>query len=255
MDLERRAERRWAGGALMAGRALGAHAWFPDSRRLLVAGRGNGNSSVLLEVDARTASGGRVLWEGPGAMVPERLHANGNVLMRVDSSGVSRTYLTLTRIEDLERLSGPAEDALPPVDHIPAHGVLTDLSPDGRWFAYASTETGSYEVYVQRLEPGARAVPVSRGGELPRFSPGGDGIYYRDGLRWYFVAFTGDEAEPFAEPRFVLEGEYQNVGGPEFEVAPDGRRLLLLERTAAASTTTLHLILNWRQELERRLGS
>jgi serine/threonine-protein kinase len=253
MDLERRVEERWTAGQLLAGRSLGAHEWLPDSRRLLVAGRGD--PSVLLEVDARTASGGRVLWEGSGSIIPERVGATGNAFMRVDSAGPSMTYLTLTRIDDLERLpGGPAEDALPPVDGIPAAGVLTDFSPDGDWFAYSSTETGPYEVYAQRLEPGSRPYRISRGGELPRFSPRGDGVYYRDGQRWYFVAFTGDDAEPFAAPRFVLEGEYQNVAGPEFEVAPDGRRLLLLERTAASSTTTLHLILNWRKELEERLG-
>ncbi len=85
---------------------------------------------------------------------------------------------------------------------------------------------------------------------MPRFSPQGDRIYYRDGQRWYYVAFTGDDDEPFTSPRFVLEGEYQNPGGPEFEVSPDGKRLLLLERTAASSTTTLSLILSCGKPFE-----
>lgn len=186
-------------------------------------------------------------------MFPERLGPTGVALIGVNPSDGSWPYIVPIETDNLEALRGAAEVALPPVDWIARRIILADISQDGRWFAYSSTESGPYEVYAQRLQPGSRPFKISHGGELPRFSPHGDGIYYRDGQRWYFVAFTGDEGEPFAAPRFVLEGEYQNVGGPEFEVSPDGRRLLLLERTAASSTTTLSLILNWRQELEERL--
>jgi Tol biopolymer transport system component len=117
------------------------------------------------------------------------------------------------------------------------------LSPDGRWLAYASDETGRSEIYVQAFPgPGPRRqVSDQRGADsagpwrlgrslsMPRWSPDGRELLYWNGSRLMSVSISpGPELEAKA-PRLVLERE----GVRGFDVAPDGRFLIARESTPA----------------------
>lgn len=157
-------------------------------------------------------------------------------------------------LAELAGFTGDEERALPPL--IPSTGkqVLADLSPDMKWLAYTSDETGPYEVWASRLPPRGSPIRLSNGGgELPRWSPRGDGLYYRNGQRWYWVALTGSDDRPFAPPEFVLEGNYVEIAGAEDAVSPDGKRLLALQGSNERETGTLDVLINWWAELEQAL--
>ncbi len=82
-----------------------------------------------------------------------------------------------------------------------------------------------------------------------------DGLFYRDGPRWYWVARTDSEEDPFAPPELWLEGEFVEVPGAEGAVAPDGKRVLLIHGPADRSTTVLSVVTNFFEELKAKVGN
>jgi hypothetical protein len=183
----------------------------------------------------------------------EAIGADGRSLAFV-GSGTRPWYLTLLGLNELSSLPADASAVLKPL--VPSTGQqnLSDLSPDMKWLAYTSDESGQYEVWAARLPvQGAPKQVTNRGCETPRWSPKGDGMFYRCGQRWYWAALSGSDDPPFRPPELFLEGDYLNIAGPGYEVSPDGTRLLLLQGSGERTRGTLDVITNWRAELERRL--
>jgi len=130
-----------------------------------------------------------------------------------------------------------------------------DISPDGRWFAYTSDESGRYEVYARAIG-GDRSYSVSLdGGEEPIFSEDGGTIHFRNGNRFYATPILEASADGkrfrAGRPEIVVEGAYSNVPGLSYDVGPDGRLLLLRTDGGTERPGHLNVILNWDVEAER----
>jgi len=126
------------------------------------------------------------------------------------------------------------------------------LSPDGRWLAYTSDESGDYQIYVRPYPVTEERYQVSTtpGSEEPIWSQSGDELFYRNGLRWMSVAITTQPKFSWGEPQELFRGNYINVSGFSYDVAPDGR-FLLLQGEQPLTTTNLNVVLNWFEELKR----
>ena len=128
------------------------------------------------------------------------------------------------------------------------------LSPDQRWLSYSSDATGRTEVYALAypIADAPRPLRLSTdGGEEAVWSPRGDGLYYRDARRWYWVPLTGSAEQPFGEPEFFAEGEYLDLPGLDYAVSSDGSRILVVRSVGEPTTTTLNVITNFFEELKR----
>jgi serine/threonine-protein kinase len=130
-----------------------------------------------------------------------------------------------------------------------------DISPDGRWFAYTSDESGRYEIYA-RAFGGDRSFNVSLdGGEEPIFSEDGTIIYYRNGNRFYATPILEASVDGSrfraGRPEVVVEGPYSNVPGLSYDVGPDGRLLLLRTDGGTERPAHLNVILNWSVEVDK----
>jgi eukaryotic-like serine/threonine-protein kinase len=126
------------------------------------------------------------------------------------------------------------------------------FSPDGRFVAYVSNESGEYEIYVTPYPgPGPRWKVSTGGGGVPVWSGRGDRIFYRWGPRYYVVDFRPGPPVSFSTPKLLFESrDYGRV----FDVSPDGERLLMVRTDQDHRTTrTLNLIANWTDELKRRV--
>jgi Tol biopolymer transport system component len=141
-----------------------------------------------------------------------------------------------------------------------ARGTGT-ISPDGKWLAYRSLDTGQWEVYLQPYPgPGAR-VPVSiGGGAQPVWSADGRQLYYR-GLRgdsMMVATISGDDA-PVVSDRtalFSANGYFRGTGPRLYHVAPDGRFLMLTQVGSLASRAAraeITVVVNWFEELRARV--
>jgi eukaryotic-like serine/threonine-protein kinase len=103
------------------------------------------------------------------------------------------------------------------------------FSPDGRWIAYFSNESGRFEIYVQPFPgPGGRWQVSNAGGETPRWRPDGRELYYvAPGGRFMAVDVkTGDSFEA-GTPRFLFKAKIKRLPGAQYDVSADGQRFLM----------------------------
>jgi hypothetical protein len=132
------------------------------------------------------------------------------------------------------------------------------LSPDGRWFAYTSNEAGRYEIYVRPTSgPEGRWQISTEGGVEPVWSASGSELFYRHGDQVLAVDVVANATFEYGKPRLLFEGRYA-LGDVKddtraYDVAPDGKRFLMLRRETEPSTGDLKVVVNWYDEL-RRLG-
>jgi Tol biopolymer transport system component len=131
------------------------------------------------------------------------------------------------------------------------------FSPDGRWVAYISQQTGRSEVYVTSFPGGESRSQVSaNGGRQPRWSPDGKEIYFVAGDD-QLLAATVDGRGPRFEVKDVRPLFRVNmytgprVGMYGYDVSPDGKRFLVND-AGEASVPRVALVTNWTAELQKR---
>ena len=130
------------------------------------------------------------------------------------------------------------------------------FSPDGRWLAFESNESGRLEIYVRPFpasDTGVKVQVSNNGGTWPIWSSKGREILYRSGDQAMAVAYTAT-ADSFSadKPRVVMTTPGTSPG---FDVAPDGRLLVMISTLAAGTTAehTLMFVQNFYDELRRRV--
>ena len=126
------------------------------------------------------------------------------------------------------------------------------ISPDGRWLAYQSNETGRFEIYVAPyLSPGAAVQVTSAGGGEPRWGRDGRELYYRANDRFMSVPMTLGPAAKAGEPRLLFTGDYLSEG----LFVPSVDRFLLIRQNAQESAgRTLDLVLGWFDDLTAKVA-
>jgi len=130
--------------------------------------------------------------------------------------------------------------------------VGAQVSPDGRWIAYGSNESGRMEVYVYGFAgQGGRVQISTEGGSEPRWAPDGRTLYYRDADRMLAVPVSTSAAFSAGAPRMLFEGSYTRMGWQQanYDVAPDGKRFLMVRGDAPRLPTSIDVVTNWFDEL------
>jgi Tol biopolymer transport system component len=135
------------------------------------------------------------------------------------------------------------------------------FSPDGRWLAYSSDESGRDEVYVQPYPgPGGKVTISNGGGRSPLWSAGGRELLYRNGNRMMAVAAETSPRFHAGVPRLLFEGNFapenSGAGANDYDVSADGQRFLML-RPVVSDTSgepprpQINIVLNWFEDLKR----
>jgi dipeptidyl aminopeptidase/acylaminoacyl peptidase len=131
------------------------------------------------------------------------------------------------------------------------------FSPDGRWLAYVSDESGVDQIYVQAFPgPGSTVQVSTDGGREPVWSPDGKELFFTSGDRWLEAEVRTQPTFSAAPPRLLLEARYERPAGPipNYDLSPDGQRLLTVKGSAPENATSqITVVPNWFDEL-RRLG-
>jgi len=126
------------------------------------------------------------------------------------------------------------------------------ISPDGRWLAYISNETGLDEVYVESLPERSRKWTISTdGGTEPVWSRDGRELFYRQGDLMMVVDVVLGAEFSAGKPRPLFEGRFDVgvIGNPDYDITADGQRFLMLKRSEASAPVKLYVVLNWAQAL------
>jgi serine/threonine-protein kinase len=133
------------------------------------------------------------------------------------------------------------------------------FSPDGRWVAYTSDDTGRSEVYVVPYPgPGGKSQVSTDGGSAPRWNRNGRELFFRNGNKMMAVEVETSPAFQARTPKMLFEAEHAQSfdgSGQDYDVSPDGRRFVMLKQGVApqAQAGEMRVVLNWFEELRRRV--
>jgi serine/threonine-protein kinase len=130
------------------------------------------------------------------------------------------------------------------------------FSPDGRRVAYVSDESGRYEVYVESIPRGKGRWLISAGGGTePLWSADGRELFYRKGDAVISVPVQSAPTFSVGAPRLLFHrtlktGIYNTLS---YDVTADGREFLMIDRQSELVPNQLYVVLNWDEELRRRV--
>ncbi len=131
------------------------------------------------------------------------------------------------------------------------------FSPDGRWLAYVSDESGRNEIYVRpfpNVDDGKWQISTDGGLEL-RWAANGREIFYRNesGDQMMVVDITTEPTFRAGTPRLLFEGSYQGgaIGSAFYDVTPDGQRFVMVQAQQLGTGAHINVVINWFEELKR----
>ena len=133
-----------------------------------------------------------------------------------------------------------------------------EFSPDGKWLAYVSNESGRNEVYVMTFPgPGPKRQVSIRGGTSPRWAGNGKELFYRNGNQMMSVDISMLPRFDASTPRVLFEGEYEESGQPDnprnYDVTPDGQRFVMIKPHQGPSAPSQPIFaLEWFDDIRRR---
>jgi len=127
------------------------------------------------------------------------------------------------------------------------------FSPDGRWIAYDSNESGQNEVYVRPFPgPGGITKISTTGGLMPVWAPDGRELFYRIEDKMMVVAIDTKPEFIAGKPKLLFESP--SLIDDRYGIAPDGQRFVMIEEGEySAPPSQLNIILNWFEELKRHV--
>jgi serine/threonine-protein kinase len=135
------------------------------------------------------------------------------------------------------------------------------FSPDGRWLAYCTNESGRPQVYVKGFPSGAKIQVSNEGGNDPVWRRDGRELFYRNGDRMMAVSVSAGDTFDNGRPQELWRGPYSHgmsssCGAPGFsssnyDVTPDGERFLMIQDddVTATSSDRVVLVLGFAQAL------
>jgi eukaryotic-like serine/threonine-protein kinase len=207
---------------LVAGTINWAPMWTPDGQRLvfIVSSEGrpdavywrraDGGGEAEHLIDTRAAEG----WIGSGAQLR---------FLTLKESGGIRDY-GIAALDMTSRTVTPIVDLPNTAQHSSA------VSPDGKWLAYASNETGRYEVWIEPWPQTGKRYQVTRdGGSHPTWLPDGQSLYFDRDHQMFRLALNLKDPSARIEPTpLPIKGFAQAEYRRQFDLMPDGRQFLVL---------------------------
>jgi Tol biopolymer transport system component/predicted Ser/Thr protein kinase len=235
-----------------------APVWAPDGKHIVFMSLGNGFSVYWVRSDG--AGDPQRLLESPNDMVPWSFSPDGRRLAlfaQNPETAFDLWTLPLGVTEPDHPKAGKPEPFL----RTPANENAPTFSPDGRWIAYCSNESGRTETYVRPYPAGSGGKwPISSGGGVfPSWSNNGHELFYETSDHRIMVLDYTVKGDSFApgKPRLWSEKQILYTGVPNLDLAPDGKRfaVLALPETAPSEKGPVHvtMLLNFFDELRRRL--
>ena len=215
--------------------------WTRDGKRIVFKGKGN-----------------RLFWQpADGGGAAEQLTSDQRSINDLPGNwspdGQALLFMETLPKRDLFVLSLKDRKAQP-FDTGEVGASSPSFSPDGRWIAYTSNESGRTEVYVRPYPgPGGKWQISTEEGNEPLWNPKGRELFYRSGQKMMAVDYTEQPEFSAGKPKVLFEGPY--VPSPrslsDYDVSPDGQRFLML-KNAEQRPGEISVVLNWPEELKQK---
>jgi eukaryotic-like serine/threonine-protein kinase len=220
--------------------------WSPDGRQIFFASNAKGPFDVYVkEADASTSERPLDVEQGQNVAMFPTTSRDGRYLAYMSEELVTKRF----NIHNI-LLTG---DRTPKLFRSPtANEIMPSFSPDGKWLAYESDQSGRTEVYISPFPSGSAQYQVStNGGERPVWRRDSKEIYYRANLRMMAVKVNekGGTIE-LGKPEALFEVAVRNLSGRWYDVSPDGR-FLMNTSPATAQSPNFELVVNWPAALKK----
>jgi serine/threonine protein kinase len=222
-----------------------ASTWSPDGTRVAFSSQRSGSGDLYAKAVSGTASD-ELLASSKVFKVPNSWSPDGRFIVYIAFRGApgSKADLWLLSVADHKSL---------PLLRTPFDEVAAVFSADGRWFAYASNESGRFEVYVQPFPgPGGKWQVSTTGGHHPRWRRDGRELFYvsPDG-KIMAVEIRPGSAFEAGSPQALFASKLKTAPGPPYDVSSDGQRFLLNRPVGDESAPPITLVQNWPALLKR----
>jgi Tol biopolymer transport system component len=233
--------------------------WTPDGQRIVYSSQEKGGALNLWWIRADGAGDAQRLAESKSQQYATSWRPDGKFLAFFQlNPGTSYDIMTLS-IEGDEK-SGWKIGEPKPFLNSAFFELEPAFSPDGRWLAYHSNESGSNEVYVRPFPgPGGKWQISTGGGVAPRWSPNGRELFYRTtDSKIMVVTYTASGDSFHADkPQLWSPGQFTERGATRnFDLHPDGKRFAVLKAPGTEQTPAVNkvsFIFNFFDELRRRV--
>jgi serine/threonine protein kinase/Tol biopolymer transport system component len=235
-----------------------APSWSADGQRVVYVKQSGATLTSGTSLCARLANGGgqeEVLMQGdPSPSAPShtllspQLSADGQYLVHVEQNGPSGGGIFALPTSGERKAFSILEPASPQ-----ARIVQYRLSPDGRWLAYSSTESGREEIYVTHFPSGSGKWQISQGG-------GTFPVWRKDSKEILFLGLDGafsaagvkvkDKELQLEQVTGLFQMKYTSPLGTPYDTAPDGKRYIFATYPESVSTP-LVMVTNWTIDLKK----
>jgi serine/threonine-protein kinase len=218
--------------------------WSPDGKHVLFAQARGSREGGIRSVPSDGSS--------PPGTVVDNVQAG---VMSVSPDGKWIAYDELGKGSGLDLWLLPLDGARTPRPFLNTRfneGSPT-FSPDGRYLAYWSDESGRIEVYLRPFPgPGGKTQISTEGGRAPVWAANGRELYYLAGNAVMAVSFTPGPVPSIGTPVRLFELEGMNVAGfaPTYTPFPDGKRFVAVP-SIGARPRTIRVILGWAVEAQK----
>jgi serine/threonine protein kinase len=215
--------------------------WSPDGSRIVFASDRDGSLNLYQKLSSGAGSEEAILKSGDDK-VPLDWSLDGRFILYTQFGPAQWDLWVLPLFGDRQPI---------PFLQTKLEWVFGVFSPDARWIAYQSDESGSYQVYVQSFPPsGGKWQISSEGGSWPRFR--------RDGKELFYLAASGKlmavevkanaSGFEFSAPRPLFEAHTTD----RYAVTADGQRFLINTPVEESSSAPITVVLNWTAEAKRQ---
>jgi eukaryotic-like serine/threonine-protein kinase len=226
--------------------------WLPDGKSLnfvsVLSSDTSSNDNAIYHISADGSGRAQLLFRHPFAVWEAEVSRDGRWMVVRTDEEAGRNKLYARRMDGDTTLIPLVDDKFTGL-----YAVQAALSPDARWIAFISDESGTIEVYVASFpDMGSRRMVSRGGGTEPRWSRDGRELFFKSGGQ--LMAMPVSPGPRFApgnpRPLFSLAGFRAARNRPQYDVAPDGRFVMIREPSTSAG---LVYVENWFDELKQKV--
>jgi eukaryotic-like serine/threonine-protein kinase len=231
--------------------------WSPDGKRIAFYSDRNNKFGIYWKAADGTGEVEQ-LCSASAIIIPYCWSSDGNALLTGQFVGDGMSN------QDVSLLSTQGDPAVTPLLRDKYMEMQARISPDGRWMAYTSNESGKNEIYVRPfpdVNKGRWQVSTD-GGDSPLWSPDGREIFYLNGDAVMAVPVETKAAFSLGTPKPLFHGKHvaaYPADGTPWDISPDGKRFLMIKPPASPGGQSteqprkLNIVLNWTEELKQRV--